>query len=223
MFRRHNVLALRWILPIAQLVLSIALLWPVRHELTQQVKDASRYSRLTKTRAPTVSEVIAISIPERFTPQERAELASFERRKWMPAVLNLPSGLIQLPYIALNASKEEWVPVGLDLMTWRAITWPLLGIIFWWRVGRGIEALLATRRGLIQPQISSVETAIGGALFLFCAIAAICLPLCGNRHRDPDFPMKLFSCGFGMWALLGGALVTAKLCQLRIRRRMSAA
>jgi hypothetical protein len=148
MFRRHRVLALRWILPIAQLVLSIAILWPVRHELTQQVKDASRYSRLTKTRAPTVSEVIAISIPERFTPQERAELASFERRKWMPAVLNLPSGLIQLPYIALNASKEEWVPVGLDLMTWRAITWPLLGIIFWWRVGRGIEALLATRRGI---------------------------------------------------------------------------
>ncbi len=46
-------------------------------------------------------------------------------------------------------------------------------------------------------------------MFLFRAIAAICLPLYGNNHRDPDFPVKLFSCGFGMWALLAGVVVTA--------------
>lgn len=137
------------------------------------------------------------------------------------SVLNLPSGLIQLPYVILNPAKEEWVPLGMDLMTWRAISWPLLGILFWWSAGRGIEALIATRRGLVKPEISLPETAIGAALFLFCVIAAICLPLFGNNDRDRDFPLKLLSCGLGMWALLGGAMAAARLGQWRIRRRMS--
>jgi hypothetical protein len=146
MSRIGRVLALRWILPIAQLVLSIAVLWPVRHELTWQVSDAIRFRRLSKTRAPSLDEVLAIVIPKRPTSQPRVELASFEKRKWMPSVLNLPSGLIQLPYVILNPEKEEWVPLGVDVMTWRAISWPLLGILFWWSAGRGMEALTTIPR-----------------------------------------------------------------------------
>lgn len=219
MFGTHHHLALRWIMPIAQLMLSIGILWPVRHELTRQVMDSIHLHRLAKTRTLSVQEIVAIVIPQRDTPQQQAELASFERKVWGPAVLNVPSGLVQLPYVILNPDKEEWVPAGLDLFTWRAISWPLLGVVFWWSAGRGLEALLAIRRGLLEPSISWVETAVGGALFLFCAIAAICLPLCGNNRRDPDFPLMLFSCGLGMWAVLGGATAAARIGQWRMRRR----
>jgi hypothetical protein len=218
MFRVRRLLALRWILPITQLVFSIAILWPVRHELTQQVQDAIRFGRLSKTRAPTVNEVLAVVIPERLTPEQKSEFKSFETRKWLPSVLNLPSGLIQLPYDILSPSKDEWVPVGLDLMTWRAISWPVLGFLFWWGAGRGIDALLAARQRLVRPKISWVDAAVGIALFLFCGIAAICFPIFGYSDRDPDFPLRLFSFGFGMWALLAGVVVTAKFCQRRIHK-----
>ena len=209
----------RGILPIAEIVLSLAILWPVRHELTQQIGDSIRFARLANVRRLTLDEILANVIPQRATPQQRAEFDSFEKRKWMPAVLNLPSGLIQLPYVILNSSKEEWVPSGMDVMTWRAISWPLIGVLFWWSAGRGIEAVIATRKGLIRPRVTWIEAANGAALFLFCAIAAVCLPLFGNDSRDPDFPVKLWSCGLGLWALLGGASVAAKFAQWRIERR----
>jgi hypothetical protein len=218
MFRVSRRLAFRWILPIAQLVLSVGILWPVRHELAQQVQDSIRFSRLSKTRAPTVNEVLAIVIPERLTPEQKSEFNRFETRKWLPSVLNLPSGLIQLPYVILSPSKEERVPVGLDVLTWRAVSWPLLGLLFWWSAGRGIDALLATRQRRVQPKISWVEAVTGIALFLFCAIVAICFPIFSHGDHDPDFPLKLFSCGFGMWALLAGVVVLAKFRQWRILR-----
>lgn len=218
MFRASRLLVFRWILPIAQLVLSIEILWPVRHELTQQVQDTIRFSRLSKTRAPTANELLAIVIPERLTPEQKSEFKRFETRKWLPSVLNLPSLLIQLPYVILSPSKDEWAPIGLDLMTWRAMSWPLAGLLFWWSAGRGIDALLASRQRRVQPKISWVEAVAGIALFLFCAIAAICFPIFGYSDRDPDFPLKLFSCGFGLWALLAGMVVLAKFRQWRISR-----
>jgi hypothetical protein len=33
-----------------------------------------------------------------------------ERRKWLPIALNLPCGLVQLPYVILNPAKQEWIP-----------------------------------------------------------------------------------------------------------------
>jgi hypothetical protein len=165
--------------------------------------------------------VLAVVIPERLAPQQKAEFKSFEKRKWMPLVLNLPSGLIQLPYVILNPSKEEWVPAGMDVMTWRAITWPLVGVLFWWSAGRGFDALLAMRRGLIHPAISWIETIFGTILFLFCATAAVCFPIFDNNVRDPDFPVRLFAWGFGWWALFAGALVTARFRQWRMRKKTS--
>jgi hypothetical protein len=218
MFRVSHLYAWRLMLPFAQLVLSLATLWPVRHELTQQVQDAMKFSRLSEKRPPTIAEVVANVIPQRLTPEQKLEFKSFESRKWVPSVLNLPSGLIQLPCVILSPSKEEWVPVGLDLMTWRAISWPLLGLLFWWSAGRGIDALLAARQRLVRPRITWIETAIGIVLFLFCTIAAVCFPLFGYNDHDPDFPLKLFSCGFAMWALLAGVLIMAKFRQWKVLR-----
>jgi hypothetical protein len=119
----------------------------------------------------------------------------------------------------MDTFGAELVPLGMDVITWRALTGPLLGILFWWVAGRGIEALLAARRGFVRPEISWVETGIGGALFLFCTIAAIGLPLFGNKNHDPDFPLTLWCCGLGTWALLGAVVAAARVGQWRIRRR----
>jgi hypothetical protein len=99
-----------------------------------------------------MDDVPAVVIPEHLTEDQKSEIKVFEIRKWIPQVLNIPVELIQIPCAILTPDKEEWVPSGLDLMTWRAISWPLVGILFWWSAGRGIDALLSARRDLIQPK-----------------------------------------------------------------------
>jgi hypothetical protein len=132
-------------------------------------------------------------------------------------MLNLPSLLVQLPYVILNPAKEEWVPRGMDFKTWRVISWPLLGILFWWSAGRGVEALLASRQQLIRPRISRFESAAGAALFLFCAVAGVALPLCVGS--DAEFPVRFWVAGSAIWAALGGVMVAARLAQWRIQRK----
>ena len=108
------------------------------------------------------------------------------------------------------------IPRDIDLQTWRVISWPLVGCLFWWVAGRGIEGLIAARRRLILPRITWIETIPSGALCLFCAVASVCLPMFSGH--DGDFPMKLFVAGLGMWAVLGGAVVAARVAQWRIRK-----
>jgi hypothetical protein len=163
--------------------------------------------------------VLAIIVSER-PPEQKSEYSDFEKRELVPQVLNLPSGLIQLPYVMLNPSKQERVPVGLDLMTWRVISWPLLGLVFWWSAGRGIDALLSAQSGSVRPAISYAETAIGFALFLFCLVAAICFPIFVCNSPDPVFPCNLFAAGFGLWAVLAGIVVAARFVQWRLRKRV---
>lgn len=214
----RHAFALRWVLPIGQLLVCLVALWPVRHEITHQVKDSFRFSRITRTRRPTVGEVFAVVIPERVTPEEKFEANNFEKRKWIPSVLNLPVMMVQLPYAILNSSKDEWVPTGMDVITWRAISWPLFGLIFWWSAGRGIEALLAARRGRIRPKISRIEALFAGALIVFCVLTA--LTLSGNAHpeRDPDFPTRFFLWSSGSWAALAGITVLTGVLQWRIAK-----
>lgn len=208
----------RWILPVAQLALSVGILWPVKHEVDRQIRDAGRFRRITVEREPTIGEVLAVVVPQRETEKEKSEFNRFEVRKWIPSVLNLPAGLVQLPYVILSASKEEWVPVGLDVMTWRAVSWPLVGVLLWWSVGRGIEASIAARNKIIEPKISWTETTIALAVFLFCGVAAIFFPIFGQDPHDPEFPQMLFSAGFAVWTLLAGVVLLAKFCQRHILR-----
>jgi len=88
----------------------------------------------------------------------------------VPTMLNVPSLLVQLPYVILNPDKKEWVPKSMDLWTWRAITLPLIGILFWWIAGRSMEALLAARPQLVRPRIRWIEAVVGATLLLFLRI-----------------------------------------------------
>jgi len=153
-------------------------------------------------------------------PQELRALRALESHEWVPLMLNLPSGLVQWPYAILNPGSEEWRPRGINLRTWRAMSWPIIGILFWWCAGRGIEALIAGRRRLVHPRITWPETVIAIVLFLFCGITAVSLPLSG--HHDRSFPLILWTLGSGIWALLAGLTIAARVLQWRLTSQMSA-
>jgi hypothetical protein len=216
---RHTV-PFRWLLPIAQLVLSVVVLWPLHMALVHNVRlsiSAYRHQRTPLPPLPEGQQYRILEVP--LSPQEQRELETvegLEKREWVPIMLNLPSGLVQLPYAILNPTKEEWMPRGMDFKTWRVISWPLIGILFWWCAGRGLDALPAARRHLIHPRIAWFETVVGAVLFLFCAVIAIGIPICAGV--DNDFPMKLFVAGSGTWAVLGGMMTAARVAQRRVVR-----
>jgi hypothetical protein len=218
MVQARRTLALRWVLPIAQLVLCVVVVWPLRGALVQQVRHSLRAYRSGKTQPPELlkDQQFGIVALDPLTPQQRRSLEVSEIREWVPMMLNLPSFLVQLPYAILSPAKQEWVPRGMELMMWRVISWPLVGILFWWSAGRGIEALLAARRHLVQPQISWIETVVGAALFLFCSVAAVCVPL--SAGVEDGFSLKPLVAGLGTWAALGAAMVAARVTQWRTRR-----
>jgi hypothetical protein len=151
-------------------------------------------------------------------PQQLRTLQALESREWVPLMLNLPSGFVQLPYAAVNPSREDWRPRGINLRTWRVISWPLLGILFWWCAGRGIEALIAARRRFVTPQITWPETVMAVMLLLFCGFTAVSLPLSG--HPDRNFPLILWMAGSGTWALLAGLTIFARVMQWRLRAQV---
>ena len=84
----------------------------------------------------------------------------------VPVLLNFPVVLAELPYILASPSKREWTPRGMLPEEWRALTWPFAGILFWWCAGRGMEALQATRRSVVSPRLTWVETALAIVLLL---------------------------------------------------------
>ncbi len=216
MIHAHSTFAFRWLLPLIQLVLCVVAIWPLRALFIQEIKASIRAYRPLKTPPPKPLE--NQQFPNLvIDAQELRTFQALERREWMPMMLNLPSGLVQVPYAILSPAKQEWVPRGMVFKTWRVISWPLIGILFWWSVGRGIEALLAAQRRLVHPRITWIETIVGAALCLFCAVAAVCLPLYAGA--DSEFPYKLWIAGSGMWSVLGGIVVAARVAQLRIRRR----
>ena len=219
MAQARPALAFRWLLPIAQLLFCVVAVWPLRVVIVQEIRVSIHSYPPLKTAPPNPSEnrqFPTVVIDPAFMQEFRA-FEALERREWIPMMLNLPAGLVQLPFAIFNPGKQEWFPKGMDFKTWRVISWPLFGILFWWSAGRGIEALLAARRRLVHPQITWTETVVGAALCLFCAVAAVCLPLYGGV--DEEFPVKLWILGSGIWAVLGGVMVAARVAQWRIRRR----
>jgi len=133
-------------------------------------------------------------------------------------LLDMPAGLVQLPYVISNRAKTEWVPNGMDVKRWRAITWPFVGLIFWWIAGRSVEALLAARRTIVPPSISWIETGIGVYLLLW-GIIILVAPLCAG-NSDTDISLVFISGSGAMWAVLGAAIVIARIAQRTIRFRL---
>ncbi len=209
----------RWILPIAQLLICAMVLWPIRSEFVLEIRATIHGYGAARALEQEPHYVLPYSLDQLvIDPQWEKSFKNKERRLWTSTLLDLPVGLLALPYAIHNPDKTEWTPNGMDFKKWRAISWPLLGMIFWWIAGRGVEALLAARRSVIHPSIGWAETGIG-VILLMWGIIFLIGPLCaGDSERDIAW---VFICGSGaLWAVLGGAIVVARSAQRKIRLRL---
>jgi hypothetical protein len=193
-----------WLLPLGQLLLCAALLWPIR---------------LTVLRAlhiplPHIVEQTMLSDCLRWSPKQNFFFDSI-------VALDIPAGLIQLPYIMTSPTKREWTPDGIDSRVWRAVTWPLLCIPFWWIAGRAIDALTALNHRLLTPRIGLMETVIGSLWVAVGAFIFVGFLAMAGIKKDPELT-RIAAAG-GLWALLGSLSVIARFRQSRLHERQIAA
>ena len=134
--------------------------------------------------------------------------------------LNIPAGLIQLPYAMNSQTKREWSPKGMNDLIWRAITWPFLCLPFWWIAGRAIDALTAVNHRLDRPRIRLMETAIGSIWAVFCALLFVGFLIVAGLKKDLD-SVRIAAAG-GLWALLGSLSVIARFRQERLLKKQIA-
>jgi len=209
----------RWILPIAQLLICAIALWPIRSTLLTREPPRFSFDISTIPSDQKSSTDSHLNLPlDLDSPEMLRSIRNTERRLWTPTLLDMPAGLVQLPYVISNRAKTEWVPNGMDVKRWRAITWPFVGLIFWWIAGRSVEALLAARRTIVHPSISWIETGIGVYLLLW-GIIILVAPLCAG-NSDTDISLVFISGSGAMWAVLGAAIVIARIAQRKIRFRL---
>ncbi len=179
MAQQHRSFPFRWVLPSVELVVCLALLWPARGLLFLGVVESiDSYSRPT----PKSSVVPAPPVTAEGQRIDDAATRFADIRTKAPLALNFPVLVMQLPYILVSPAKRERIPKGMPPDIWRALSWPFVGILFWWFLGRGVEALLTARRAVVHPRISWVETAFALILLVTGLVAFI-----GVLTTTPDF------------------------------------
>jgi hypothetical protein len=194
-----------WLLPCAELGLCGMLLWPIQWMI---------YSELH------------IHLPGLIARAMYSNYVLWGPRKdiflGLAAMLNLPAGILQLPYaIFFSPDKRDWNPTPMDSQLWRAITWSLLGLPFWWIIGRAVDALAAIKSGRLTPRIGWIETVLGFLLVGGCATAFAGL-LFGLPEADRNRGLILPLAGFALWALLGNLPLIARFRQWRLRKKITA-
>jgi hypothetical protein len=217
-----SAISCRWIFPIVQIIICTVLLLPIRYGGIQNQTTGYEFEFSVTAPQPEPSS--------KDRTNKTHQLSEYPENPWIeklgsirlqtPALLNLPVMFVVLPYVVLNPAKTEWVPKGMDFRLWRAVSWPIVGLIFWWVAGLGVEALFSARRGETRPNINWIHTFIG-LLALACGAICLFLPLYGVE--DSPIPVALFGVAGGMWVLLGGSTVAARTIQWRIRLKTRAA
>jgi len=137
MNQHRSAFAFRSVLPITQLLICIAALWPSRYFLLFEIAQSIEAYLPAKARQQQeAGPPINIEIPTLTSQhQEQADKAARieKMRMEIPAALNFPVLIAQLPYIV--PLRREWVPLGMLREEWRVVSWPLAGIFFWWPCG----------------------------------------------------------------------------------------
>ena len=209
---------LRWVLPVAQLLVCLVVLWPTRRDLLFSVVQM-RQSRARHQETGQPSEPQRVIVLPELTPERLRELdAEGEiamRRMRVLVVLNFPVAIAQVPYVL--AGHREWLPQGMHIETWRALMWPLAGTIFWWLSGRGMEALLASFRSTLHPRLRWMEVMWAVILLLIGVVTLIgILTSTADDRADKDFMALTY--GGVLWGVLAGLTVIARFRQWRISK-----
>lgn len=191
-----------WLLPAAELLLCAALLWPIRLTIVHELHIP----------LPPVIEQTMVADCQRWSPKQDFFL--------VPVVaLNIPAGLIQLPYSMNTPTKRTWSPKGMNDLVWRAVTWPFLCLPFWWIAGRAIDALTAMNYRLVRPRISLMETALGSIWAAFGALIFVGFLIMAGIKKDTG-STHIAAAG-GLWALLGALSLIARFRQKRLYERQN--
>jgi hypothetical protein len=203
----RRVIAFRWVLPIAEILVCAALLWPWRGFLAWQLRATGHAYWPTRIEEPVHLNVGLVAVTKTLEEMNAEELS--EIRISAPTLLNIPCSLLGL-------MRREAVPRGTLPEFWRSISWPFFGIVFWWIAGRGIEALVASRRHLLSPAITWIEVFVA-SLVIVIGVFIWLLFFSGDRAGF-IFPWPGALVASAMWILLAGATIAARVTQWRIRR-----
>jgi len=153
-------------------------------------------------------------------PDVQRRIKISEAREWAVAALNLPGGLPDLTYAVLSPAHSEWTPRGMFMWTWRDLSWPIIGIFFWWLAGRSLEGLLFSRHKILLPKIRWWEVVVSLPALAFGAIWAV--GLCIDQSARTEFPLWMLLAVFGsMWVVLGASTSLAYFVQWRLRKRLA--
>jgi hypothetical protein len=215
-----RIFPFRWLLPALQFSICLISLWPYRYilvfELSSSIESYVRAKPGTALSQPLHIDIPTLN-PEQQKAFDRAERIEYLRMR-VPMALNFPVAIVQLPYVILNPAKTEWVPRGMLTETWRAISWPFAGVLFWWSVGRGIEALRSSRKAIISPRITLAETILA-ALFVCLGIVVLvgAVTTTPDDRRDLQFIALLV--GGLLWGILASVTILALSSGKSVRRR----
>jgi hypothetical protein len=193
-----------WLLPAAELLVCVALLWPIRLTIVHALHIP----------LPPIIEQTMMADCQRWSLKQDFFLSSV-------VALNIPAGLIQLPYSMNTPTKREWSPKGINDLVWRAVTWPFLCLPFWWIAGRAIDALTAEKHRLVRPRIGLMETAIGSIWLAVGALVFFAFLITAGVKKDPGLT-RIAAAG-GLWILLGSLSLIARFRQRRLPSLQKAA
>jgi hypothetical protein len=223
MAHRYRGFPFRWVLPCVQLLVCIAILWPVRGLLILGVVESiDSYSRSSPQSNgvpdPRRFDLVVPPIAAESQWKVDAAIKVADTRMKAPLVLDFPVLVAQLPYILASPAKREWVPKGMPPDIWRAVSWPFAGILFWWFLGKSAEALPAARRSVAHPRIRWVETAFAIILSGAGLISIIGI-LTSTPDDRSDLQFMTLLAGGLLWGILANVTLTARFLQRRIAKR----
>ena len=207
MNNRHAI-PFRFVLPAAELLICGVLLWPFAGFVCFQLRS----SMYPPVRLNIERPQLGANITEPpLSPSEQRALRIVKMRIFAPALLNFPCA-----FLGLRANVL--VPRAMLPEFWRAISWPLVGLFFWWIAGRGIEALAASRRHVSAPAVAWVEVLIASLVIAFASMVCVAFFLDPSIRDEFIYPWRWALAANVLWMLLGSATILGRVAQWRIKR-----
>ena len=128
--------------------------------------------------------------------------------------INLPAFSIELLISRLSHSwPGSWAPAGIDFRSWRAISFPIFCLPFWWFEGLGVDSLL--KRKHLHWRTFLLGTLLWG-LFL-TGLLAIQSGMSAEERTEMIYPIW----GFCLWVLLLSVFPIGWIVRWRNRRERS--